>query len=96
MVKKVKLDPVRQTDSVSTTSIRFRTHPLLRGVPRHFVSDQKNKWDPHSLNIEIRSVRTVEKHYQILVDGERAPVVLCHKKTLATQFKIDQRYPESI
>lgn len=49
-----------------------------------FVADAGNNWDPHPLNLDISNIGAVTTNYTVVIEGARAPIVIMHKKTVAT------------
>ena len=60
------------------------------------MTDAGNTWDPHPLLLNANILGIITTNYTVLVEGTRAPVVITHKSTVATQFGLHKDYRESI
>ncbi|CDW91520.1 UNKNOWN [Stylonychia lemnae] len=73
---------------------QFISHPYMQNIPQKFVVENRNSWDPHPVN--ITNLDEVEGNYEIIAESDRGPQVAIHKNTLAVQFQIEKKYPESV
>jgi hypothetical protein len=69
-------------------------HWAVRDLKRIFKVNSAHKWDPHPIN--ITKIAAVYHNYSTIADSDRGPVIAEHDHTLALQFTLGPRYPESI
>ena len=72
------------TDTKSNILKQALNHFMCQGLPQEFLVDASNSWDPHPVNLDVRSVGVVTQNYVVLAENSRAPVVAIHKLSLAT------------
>jgi len=74
---------------------KFHTqHWILKDIKQEFKVTCLNKWDPHSVNIS--DIAKVGKNYITLAESDKGPQIIEHNNSIAVQFIIDERYPETI
>ena len=71
-------------------------HWLLRGLKMEFKTSQKNKWDPHPINIQENAAGYIGNNYFVLAESDKGPQIVEHNNTIATQFHLDPIYSQSI
>ena len=72
----------------------FVSHWVLKGLPHEFICENRNTWDPHP--VAITHPETVVHPPTILSDGARGPQISEHFNTIATQFPILKKHPETV
>lgn len=70
------------------------SHWIFKGCYHEFIVENIQKWDPHPINIV--NIETIKKLYTVLAEGERGPQIAEHFNTIAIQFPIRAKHPETI
>jgi hypothetical protein len=75
---------LKMSDTKCSVVKQMISHYLCEGLPQEFVADAGNTWDPHPLCLDQNTLGVVGCNYTVIIDGQRAPVVISHKSTVAT------------
>ena len=72
------------------------SHYLFKGLPKEFVVDAKNKWDPHPVQSSKTSYSIVKRSYETLAESDRGPLIVTHENTCCVQFQLSRKYRETV
>lgn len=69
-------------------------HWTVRDLSPEFRARCTNIWEPHPVNLV--NIRSVGENYRLVADSDRGPQIVTHENTLAVQFHVSHRYPETM
>ncbi len=90
--EKEKIYANSANEHVTTIRKAHYQHWALSGLPREFKVFSKNRWDPHPVN----STDLARDNYRVLAESQGGPQIVEHMHTLAVQFVVSPKYPESV
>ena len=72
----------------------YISHWLLQDLKSEFVCENINTWSPHY--VDLTSPEVVKHFPVILIDGEKSPQLMEHFNSVATQFPVKSKHPETL
>jgi len=83
----------KSTECIAYVKKMHIQHWALKEIGTEFKVNCLNDWHIHPINI---TNIFMGKNYTTLVESSKGPIIIEHNKTLAAQFSVDPRYPETI